>query len=290
VSDTALAADGTLYLIMNLGADPAERTNLPPDVAALAGWLVKVGVDGAIEPVADIAQFEADNDPDAEYGGEVDSNPYGIVATDAGIAVADAGGNDVLLVGDDGSVAFVAGLMPRTHEFPAEALAAMGPPPEGEGAMPSFEPGATVPIPVQAVPTSLAIGPDGALYVGELTGAPFPVGGASVWRIVEGEDPTEYATGFTNILGLGFGPDGTLYVAEMVHEGLMSVFAGGDSPPPPVGAVMSVPPGGGEPQLVATGEQLLALGGLAVDDEGALYVSTGTILGPGAGTLVKITP
>jgi sugar lactone lactonase YvrE len=144
-------------------------------------------------------------------------------------------------------------------------------------------------VPVQSVPTSVTVGPDGALYVGELTGGPFPVGGASIWRVVPGEDPTQYATGFTNIMGLGFAPDGTLYVAEMVHEGLMSVFLPSETPVPPVGAVLSVPPGGGEPQLVATGDQFLALGGLAVDGEGSIYVSTNT-LAPGAGTVLRIIP
>ena len=42
--------------------------------------------------------------------------------------------------------------------------------------------------------------------------------------------------------------------------------------------------------MVATGEQLMALGGLDVDADGAVYVSTGTIMGPGGGSLVKITP
>jgi hypothetical protein len=228
-------------------------------------------------------------------GGELDSNPYGLATTDAGIVVADAGGNDVLLVGDDGSVSLLAVIPPTIHEFSAEELAAMGPPPEGEGEIPAAEgegeappADAMIPVPVRAVPTSVTVGPDGAIYVGQLTGGPFPVGGASVWRLAEGQDPTEYATGFTNIMGLGFGPDGTLCVAEMVHEGLMTVFAGGDTPP--IGAVMSVAPGGGEPALVATGEQLMALGGLAVDADGSIYVSTGTIMGPGGGTLVKITP
>jgi sugar lactone lactonase YvrE len=143
-----------------------------------------------------------------------------------------------------------------------------------------------VPVPVQAVPTSVTVGPDGAYYVGQLTGGPYPVGGASVWRVVPGEDPTEYATVFTNVVGLGFAPDGTLYVAEMVHEGLMTLFAGTGAPP--IGAVLSVPPGGGAPTMVATGEQLMALGGLDVDGDGNVYVSTGS-LGPG-GTLVRITP
>ena len=294
VSDTAIAADGSLYLVMNLGADPASRAEMPEELA-YSGWLMKLGADGTLEPVADVAAFESANDPDAEMGGELDSNPYGIVATDAGIVVADAGANDVLLVSDDGSISLLGVLGPTVHEFPAAMLAAMGPPPEGEGEVPATESDgeappadAMVPIPVQAVPTSVTVGPDGALYVGQLTGGPFPIGGASVWRIADGEAPTEYATGFTNIMGLGFAPDGTLYVAEMVHDGLMVVFAGGDAPP--IGAVLSVPPGGGEPTMVATGEQLMALGGLAVDADGAVYVSTGTIMGPGGGSLVKITP
>ena len=294
VSDTAIAADGTLYVVINLGADPASRADMP-EAFANAGWLMKLGPDGSLEPVADVAAFETANDPDAEMGGEVDSNPYGIVATDGGVVVADAGGNDVLLVGDDGSVTLLGVIAPTIHEFSAADLAAMGPPPEGEGEVPSTEgeveappADAMIPVPVQSVPTSVTLGLDGALYVGELTGGPFPLGGASVWRLADGEEPTEYATGFTNIMGLGFAPDGTLYVAEMVSDGLMTVFSGGDAPP--IGAVKSVPPGGGEPTLVASGEQFMALGGLAVDGDGAVYVSTGTIMGPAGGTLVKITP
>jgi sugar lactone lactonase YvrE len=164
--------------------------------------------------------------------------------------------------------------MPVAEEMPEGGEATAGEMPE------------MVPIPVQSVPTTVRVGPDDAYYVGELSGGPFPVGGASVWRVAPGEEPAEYATGFTNIMGLDFAPDGTLYVAEMAHEGLMATFAGGA---PPVGAVMAVAPGGGEPVMVATGEQLMALGGLAVDDDGAIYVSTNTIM-PGAGALVKITP
>ncbi len=295
VSDVAIAADGSMYVIQNLGADPAMREGMP-EALATSGWLLRAADDGTLEPVADVAAFESANDPDAEMGGEVDSNPYGITATDDGIVVADAGGNDVLLVGDDGSVSLLAVLAPTVHEFSAEALAAMGPPPEGEGEAPpegdAEAPPAEgmVPIPVQAVPTSVTVGPDGALYVGQLTGGPFPVGGANVYRIEAGGEPEVYATGFTNIMGLGFGPDGTLYVAEMVHEGLMTVFAGGEDGPPPIGAVMAVGPDGGEPTMVATGEQFMALGGLDVDADGAIYVSTGTVMGPGAGTVVKITP
>ena len=38
-------------------------------------------------------------------------------------------------------------------------------------------------IPMQAVPTSVAKGRDGAYYMTQLTGFPFPVGGANIWRV-----------------------------------------------------------------------------------------------------------
>ena len=294
ISDVAVAEDGTVTFVMNLGADPAVREGMPPEFAD-AGWLMQVGSDGTPVRVADVAAFESSFDSDAELGGEVDSNPYAVEIVDDGFVVADAGGNSILSVSPDGVVSLVAVIPFTTHEFSAAELAAMGPPPEGEGVPAEGETPAEgdtpademIPVPVQSVPTSVTLGPDGALYVGELTGGPFPVGGASVWRVAPGEEPSQYATGFTNIIGLGFAPDGTLYVAEMVHEGLMSLFTGGEAPP--VGAVLGVAPGGGEPQLVATGDQFMALGGLAVDGDGNVYVSTNTLT-PGAGAVLKITP
>jgi hypothetical protein len=38
-------------------------------------------------------------------------------------------------------------------------------------------------IPAQAVTPSVAIGPDGAYYIGELKGFPAPTGESRVWRI-----------------------------------------------------------------------------------------------------------
>ena len=73
-------------------------------------------------------------------------------------------------------------------------------------------------ISVQSVPSSVAVGPDGALYVGELTGVPFEPGTARVWRVVPGKKPTVYATGFTNISDLAF--DGkNLLVLELAAKG-----------------------------------------------------------------------
>jgi glucose/arabinose dehydrogenase len=65
-----------------------------------------------------------------------------------------------------------------------------------------------------SVPTTVVSGPDGALYVGELTGFPFPVGGANIYRVVPPAAPQVFLTGFTMIIDIAWGRDGSLYVLE----------------------------------------------------------------------------
>ena len=81
---------------------------------------------------------------------------------------------------------------------------------------------------MQAVPTSVVKGPDGQYYVSQLTGFPFPVGGANVYRVNPRTAPTSVvASGFTNIMDLAFGRDGTLYVLEIDHDSLLGPSNGG---------------------------------------------------------------
>ncbi len=65
-----------------------------------------------------------------------------------------------------------------------------------------------------AVATNLAVGPDGAIYVSTLSGFPFEVGLATVWRW-DGVQATPYVTGLTTAVDLDFASDGSLYVVEM---------------------------------------------------------------------------
>lgn len=71
-----------------------------------------------------------------------------------------------------------------------------------------------------AVPTCLAKGPDGALYVGELLGGFYAPGHARIWRVVPGHAPTVWATGLTAVNGCGFTPDGAFYAVEFQTHGL----------------------------------------------------------------------
>jgi sugar lactone lactonase YvrE len=111
------------------------------------------------------------------------------------------------------------------------------------------------------------VGPDGATYVSQLTGFPFPVGGASVFRI----DPrtgavTTYATGFTMAMDLAFGRDGTLYVLEIDSNSLLQ--DGTD------GGIWAVPRRGGTPSRIdLPAGTLTEPGGIAVGRNGDLYVS-----------------
>jgi hypothetical protein len=66
-------------------------------------------------------------------------------------------------------------------------------------------------------------------------------------------------------------------------------FYSGQGDVAPAGAVLSVPPGGGQAELLVSGGPLTALGGLAVDSDGTIYVSANT-LDRESGTVVKITP
>jgi len=86
--------------------------------------------------------------------------------------------------------------------------------------------------------TGLSAGPDGALYVTNLTKAPYPQGGAKVWRITTAGQITEVASGFTLGVGLAVAPDGTFYVAEFAQ------IAASQTPPiVPGGRLLRARPG-----------------------------------------------
>ncbi len=98
---------------------------------------------------------------------------------------------------------------------------------------------------MEVAPTSVAVGPDGALYVGELSGLPYPEGYARVLRIADPEATTgfdgkipsgvveTYASGFSQINGLSFDGKGNLYVLEFVNGGNIynPSLAPGELPP-----------------------------------------------------------
>ena len=264
IQDVSFQGRGNGYVVFGLARDPATRAQLGPAGAAM-GHLARFTPGGQGGLVADISGFEAEANPD---GGAGDSNPYAVLALPQGTVVADAGANAVFGVLPNGTRLTLATFAPRPNPlFPT-------PGPGG----PTF----------QAVPNALTQGPDGAIYVGQLTGFPFAVGVANVYRLVPGQARTVYLGGFTNIIDLAFGPDGSLYVLQFAANGIRSgpfssivrVRPNGDRSTLDV----AVPPG---PPGVPPG--LFAATALTVGPDGALYVSNrGTFVG--IGEVLRIEP
>lgn len=240
------------------GGTPADRTSIGAG-AALAGWMVKFNPrSGKVTPIADLLQYEANANPD---GGAIDSDAYGLARRYASIIVADAAGNDVLKVNHNSQISTFGVL------------------PDVQVAAPPFlkQPPGTM-IPMQAVPTTVAVRRgDPNVYVGQLTGFPFPVGAANVFGIRPDGSKFVYASGFTNIVDIAWGPNGSLYVLEITSAGLTA----GD----PTGALIRVEADGNKEVVASTG--LVTPTAVAISDDGWLYVSNyGT--SAGKGTVVRI--
>jgi hypothetical protein len=271
----AVIVKGSVFevLLQNGSIDAKGANDLGPD-GTIAGDLI-TSPPGRVDPkvIADFAAFEAAHNPDRGRGPgtrfgdpSIDSDPYAFVAYRGGYAVADAAGNDLLWVSPKGSISVIAVFPTQTVRLTAAERAAIGAP-------------ALKSISVQSVPTSVTVGPDGALYVGELTGVPFAPGKARVWR-VSGSKTSLYASGFTNISDLAF--DGkNLLVLELTTKGLLAKRSHG--------ALIRLAPDGRRKTIAAAG--LVDPSGLAVAN-GSIYISNnGLFPGTGAdlrGELVRL--
>jgi hypothetical protein len=278
----ALTADSSPSDVVAYGFNKAFVTaGVPPEagVGDPFGGLVKVRRGGESSVVANITAYqEGDPDPVDQEELPTESNPFGVALVRHGVLVTDAAGNDLLKIKKNGSIETVARFPTRTLTVP-EGL------PEG--------PPAGTEIEAEAVPTAVAVGPDGAWYVSELRGFPFSKGASRIWRIEPGTEDAEcdpdakrgpcrvFADGFTSVIDLAWAGD-TLLVLELVKEGLLAAEAG---TAPPIGALWAVEKN--SKTEIAPGA-LLAPGGVAVADDERLYVTTGTLLGPGAGEVVRL--
>jgi hypothetical protein len=248
------------------GGGAAERADLVntqhADPAALL-FDTMLNIDpwsGRFKVFADLAAYETANNPDK---GEFDSDAYGLAKRHGNYLLADAAGNDVLRVRHKSGHISTLTVFPNVPKVPAPE------PPNG--------PGGTVDM--QAVPTTIAVRHDDShVYVGQLTGFPFPPTQASVWSVAPNGDRTLFATGFTNIIDIAFGKHGYLYVLEIAHNGLLS----GD----PEGALIKVSPDGKTPTTVAS-TGLVNPTGVAIARDGTVYVTNyGT--SAGKGTVVSL--
>jgi hypothetical protein len=257
--------DGVLYGIMT--GCPQQVDKLPPGVfpssllatlKAELGQVIKVEGNGQVDTTAGVGKFDwkwskthTNLVPPHQFP---DCNPYAILAGEQDQWVIDAATNTLDHVTSDG----------------VEIVAFFPNPPHAD-----------------AVPTCVARGPDGALYVGELTGAGNGHGASVVWRVDTSEEnptPTVWATGLSAVTGCGFA-DGKFYATEFSTQGLIGARPGN-------GDVVQVPAHSTSPIVVAAG--LSFPNGFAATEE-SIYVSNWSTSpavvppgGPHPGEVVRI--
>jgi hypothetical protein len=121
------------------------------------------------------------------------------------------------------------------------------------------------------VPTGVAIGSNGVVYVGELTGAPFIQGLANVVQRHSDGTFTPVGTGLTMVADIAFGPDGNLYASELSLDYL--------SQPPAPGRIVRISANGAN-EVVVDGLPLPL--GITFDRAGNLYVVANPTSPPGS--------
>lgn len=280
-SDIALARSGDVWVLFGKAeGDEGGPAPSPGQVAAQQKLYLVSSTTGKSRLVADLGAYAAKHpDPTDLENDPTDSNPYGLAALrDGSVLVADAGANSVRRVWPNGHIQQVAHL-------PNAVLAT----PPGQGLPPK--------LPAEAVPTSVAVGPNGNWYVGQLNGFPFTPGAADVFRIKRGTHDatcsltsrhgscTVYKTGFTSIMDITFGHRGAMYVLEFAKGGVGAVEGDPSAPPPPAVLLRVMHHYRTE---VAAGKIFLP-GGVIVDRWSHSLFVTDWQLAPGMGRLLQIS-
>jgi hypothetical protein len=259
IDGVSFLGNGTAFAIEAQASDEVPD-GLPAAVTAglraQLGRLIRFNPSGRWKIVADVGHTDFQwtiEHQDLVPGQFPEANPYGVLALGGSQWVVDAASNTIDRVRPNGKVT-VEQFIPN--------------PPISD-----------------AVPTCIDRGPDGALYIGQLTGAGNLPGSAAIWRFAPGESSplTQWATGLTAVTGCGFGSDGQFYATEFSTLGLVGAAPG-------TGEVVQVPAHSSSPITVASG--LSFPGGFAAGSDGSLYVSNWSTApaSTGLGAVVRITP
>lgn len=255
-NDIEFDAAGNPYLLIGLSAS-VNSDNTPN--SENFGELYKVDLNtGALTSIADISSYEFAKDPTVLLpNGFVGSNPYSFTIEGDTAYIANANRNEVLSVKLDGSN------LKTLVEFPDQTLTT-----------PTQE------VKYQTVPTGVAIGPDKALYVSQLTGVPIPSGKANIFRVGSDGKATVYADGFTQLTDVAFDTEGNLYALQFANE---AFFRGNLD-----ASLIKIAPDGTRTTLIS-GNGLESATALTIGSDGAVYVSNkGDRVG--VGQVLRIDP
>ncbi|MEH1947645.1 MAG: ScyD/ScyE family protein [Nostoc sp.] len=260
--DIGFDKSGNAYAILGFASTASQKATLGPNGADLGKLLsFNVNTDGSWTKnpnfSIDLLAYKNLYNPylQGTFFGDFLNNPYDLEVQGDKFVIADAGGNNFFSADLSGNVTLESRFVGRNINN-------------------AF---------VEPVPTSITVGADGAYYVSEFTGIPYPEKVARIYRIAPGGKPEVYLDGFTQITGLDFDDEGNLYVLEY------SVNSISDPTAKLAGQVIQVSPDGTRKTLIGADEGLVAPNGLTVGPDGALYISnlTNTI---GTGQVVRFDP
>lgn len=258
VGPAGVAIDGAGKAYVTVGAPGPYIADI--ELTGAENVLVEIDLaSGEQRIVADLGQYEIANNPDPVA---IDSNLYG-VAVHEGIAyVVDSGGNSVLAVdiatGEVRTFAVTGGIEVPFLGDAGNPLRA------GEAE-------------IDSVPSGIAIGPDGRIYLTYVTGGPFPIGFARIDAFSADGQRHDFATGLTMVTDVAFASDGTAYAVMMSSD-----FLNGGP-----GKIVRISPDGAHLVVV---DNLQLPNGLAFDADDTLYVTHKASFFPvGGGELLKMT-
>lgn len=256
-NDIAFDKNGKAHVILGFASNPASRDSIikVSDFGHLISF-DNLNGGSSWNKLADVLNYELVNNPDQgdPAQGGVNSNPYSLAIQNNTAFVVDAGGNDLFSVNLNNNQLDLKTVFPKR----------IVPNPLGGGD-----------IPMEPVPTSVVIGPDDELYVSELTGFPFPKGGARIYKL-NGSQPEVFADGFTNVIDFAFAKDKSLYVLEYATN---SVLSGN-----PQGAIIRVAPDGTRTTIT---DDLISPTGILISDDDKIYVSNNGFFA-GQGEVLRI--
>jgi hypothetical protein len=262
ISGLSVGDDGRILGI--IGAAPQEADALIPCSTAAchniinaaktqAGHLISVSHDGQWHSVASVGEFNFEYTKTLPNPKEIDANPYGVLASEDGALVVDAGANTLSLVDENGKIS-----NPPLQHFQR------------------FDPNT---FPADAVPTCVAR-TEGALWVADLSGRLFRLSedgtGAQVEVAVKNAQGKSL---IHHVTGCAAGQNGSLYLVDM--------WGTAGLPSAGTGSVVQFSPKSGHAKLVAPGLNFPNM--IAVGDHGTLYVSTNSVC-PAAALTVTTGP
>ena len=248
--------DGTFYGLFGLNTHVVPPKGTVPEklrAAALAelGHLVRVSPHHSVKVVSNVGDQDyawTKTHRDLAPNDFPDANPNAVLYSHGHRYVIDAGANTLVEVHRNGV---------------AKVVAFFGVPKGSQS---------------DSVPTCVARGPDGALYVGELLGGFHSSGHARIWRVTA-HHATVWARGLTTVQGCGFGSDGTFYATEFQTDGLTAQNPAGD--------VVRISQNGQRTRLGVG--KLFQPSGFAAGPNGSIYVSNCSIA-PATGMGPQLCP